>query len=99
MDAPTPTSPNPRWIQAKSGRLWIDIDTWGHLAGTCHQHLAQGRHILVSGRLSQKQWADATTGEKRTRYVVTAREVDFLTNDRKDPRDPDRSASAGLRHA
>lgn len=63
---------------SKAGRLWIDIDTWGHLAGTCYQHLAKGRHVLVSGRLTQKQWADPTTGDKRTRYLITAREVDFL---------------------
>lgn len=63
---------------SKSGRLWIDVDTWGRLAGTCHQHLAKGRHVLVSGRLKQKEWADAATGEKRSRFVVTARDVDFL---------------------
>lgn len=63
---------------SKTGRLWIDVDTWGKLAGTCHQHLAKGRQVLVSGRLTQKQWADAETGEKRSRLVVTARDVDFL---------------------
>ena len=63
---------------SKSGRLWIDVDTWGRLAGTCHQHLAKGRRVLVSGRLTQKEWADSKTGEKRTRYVVTAGDVDFL---------------------
>ena len=63
---------------SKSGRLWIDIDTWGRLAGTCHQHLTKGRQVLVSGRLAQKEWADAATGEKRSRFVVTARDVDFL---------------------
>ena len=63
---------------SKSGRLWIDIDTWGPLAGTCYQHLRKGRHVLVAGRLTQKQWADPTTGEKRTRFIVTADNVDFL---------------------
>ena len=63
---------------SKSGRLWIDIDTWGRLAGTCHQHLAKGRHVLVSGRLTQKEWTDRTTREKRVRYLVSARDVDFL---------------------
>ena len=63
---------------SKNGRLWIDIDTWGPLAGTCYQHLRKGRHVLVAGRLTQKQWADATTGEKRTRFIVSASEVDFL---------------------
>ncbi len=62
----------------KTGRLWIDVDTWGRLAGTCHQHLAKGRYVLVSGRLTQKQWADPATGEKRSRYLITARDVDFV---------------------
>ena len=64
---------------SKSGLLWIDIDTWERLAGTCHQHLAKGRKVLVSGRLTQKQWADSETGQKRSRYLVTARDVDFLS--------------------
>jgi len=64
---------------SKSGRLWIDVDTWGRLAGTCHQHLSKGRHVLVSGRLKQMEWADKATGEKRTRSVLTAHEVDFLS--------------------
>ncbi len=63
---------------SKSGRLWIDVDTWGRLAGTCHQHLAKGRHVLVSGRLTQMEWTEQRTGEKRTRFLVIARDVDFL---------------------
>lgn len=63
---------------SKSGRIWIDVDTWGRLAGTCHQHLTKGRHVLVSGRLTQKEWSDKTTGAKRFRYLVSAWDVDFL---------------------
>ena len=65
---------------SKGGRLWIDVDTWGKLAGTCAQHLTKGRHVLVSGRLTQKQWAAAATGEKRSRYLVNASDVDFLSS-------------------
>ena len=64
---------------SKTGRLWIDIETWGPLAGVCYQHLRKGRTIIVAGRLTQKQWADTTTGEKRTRLIVTASAVDFPT--------------------
>ena len=66
----------------KTGRLWIDVDAWGRLAGVCYQHLTKGRHVLVAGRLTHKQWADPTTGEKRSRYLVTATEVDFLGSPR-----------------
>jgi single-strand DNA-binding protein len=63
---------------SKSGRLWIDVDAWGALAGTCYQHLRKGRTIIVAGRLTQKQWSDPETGERRSRYVVTASQVDFV---------------------
>ena len=63
---------------SKAGRLWIDVETWGPLAGRCYQHLRKGRDVLVAGRLVQKQWADPTTGEKRTRVLVSASEVDFM---------------------
>ena len=64
---------------SKSGRLWIDVDTWGRLAGTCLP-APRPRDATSSsaGRLTQKQWADPATGEKRSRYLVTATEVDFL---------------------
>ena len=63
---------------AKTGRLWIDIDTWGRLAGTCHQHLTKGRHVLVAGRLTQHEWTDAATGKRQVRYTVVATDVEFL---------------------
>lgn len=63
---------------SKTGRLWIDIETWGTLAGVCYQHLRKGRTIIVAGRLTQKQWADPASGEKRSRLVVAASEVDFV---------------------
>ena len=65
----------------KTGRLWIDVDTWGRLAGICYQYLTKGRHVLVAGRLTQKQWSDLATGEKRSRYLITASEIDFLPPD------------------
>lgn len=61
----------------KGGRLWIDIETWGALAGTCYQHLRTGRHVLVAGRLVQKQWADED-GTKKRRVFIVARDIDFL---------------------
>jgi len=58
-------------------KLWIDVEAWGHLAGTIAQHGIKGRGVSVSGRLTQKTWRDKDTGEARSRYVVTARDVDF----------------------
>lgn len=62
-------------------RLWIDVEAWGHLAGTIAHHASAGRAVLVSGRLSQKTWKDTQSVEARIRYVVTALDVDILTDD------------------
>jgi len=64
----------------RGGRLWIDIETWGHLAGTIAHHATAGRQVSVSGRLTQKTWRDRDTGRARSRYVVTATDVDLLAN-------------------
>jgi single-strand DNA-binding protein len=69
---------------SKGGRVWIDVETWGHLAGTCYQHLTKGRSVIVAGRLTQKQWADPATGERRTRQIVTASDVDFIQEKAQD---------------
>ena len=62
---------------SKGGRVWIDIEAWGHLAGTCYQHAHKGRQVIVAGRLTQKQWPDPATGEKRSRYLVVATDVEL----------------------
>lgn len=63
----------------RGGKLWIDVECWGHLAGTIAHHGASGRHVSVSGRLTQKTWRDQTRGDARCRYVVTAADIDLLT--------------------
>jgi single-stranded DNA-binding protein len=58
-------------------RLWIDIDTWGHLAGTCAAHLRKSRAVAVTGRLACDEWTDRD-GAHRQRYHVNATAVTFL---------------------
>lgn len=59
-------------------KLWIDIECWGHLAGTIARHGSKGRGVSVSGRLTQKTWRDKSTGDARHRIVVTALNVELL---------------------
>lgn len=80
-------------------RLWIDIDTWGQLAGGCATHLHRSRAIAVSGRLECDEWTDRD-GHRRTRWHVNATTVTYL--DRPGPvadphgcRDGQGSAHAG----
>lgn len=61
-----------------SPRVWVDVETWGHLAGTCAAHLARGRHVAVVGSLVYREWTDQPTGERRQRWLVKASTVTFL---------------------
>ena len=67
-----------------SPRVWVDVESWGHLAGTCAAHLARGRHVAVAGALGRGQWTDRE-GERRERWFIRANKVTFL----------DRPAAAG----
>lgn len=63
------------------GQVWIDVEAWGHLAGTVHRHGKSDRPVIVAGRLAQKTWHDRATGEARHRYVITANDIDLLPDD------------------
>lgn len=60
------------------GQVWIDVEAWGHLAGTTHHHGHLDRAVVVAGRLTHKTWHDRSTGEARHRYVITAADIDLL---------------------
>ena len=58
-------------------KLWIDVECWGHLAGTMGRHATKGRGVSVSGRLIHKTWRDKNTGDARHRYVIKAIDIDL----------------------
>ncbi len=60
------------------GQLWVDIEAWGHLAGTIHQHATPDRVAIVGGRLAQRTWQDHKTGDARSRYVIVANDIDLI---------------------
>jgi len=76
------------WAIAIDGkhREWIGIEVWGHLAGTCAQHLRAGRRIAVTGSLRTKQWNDRD-GNRQRIWFCKANDVTFL--------DPPPSAGTG----
>lgn len=62
----------------RGGRVWIDVEAWGALAGMCYRHLTEGRSVIVSGRLIQREWADASSAQRRWKHLVHASSVEFL---------------------
>lgn len=54
---------------------FIDIVCFGKVAENLIDSVAKGDSIIVVGKLQQQEWADKTTGEKRTGFRVVADEV------------------------
>ena len=58
-------------------RLYLTVQTWGHLAGRCAQHLFAGRHVAVVGALCHEHWINRS-GERAERWYAKASAVSFL---------------------
>ena len=47
-------------------------------AQLCSEYLRKGSQVLVTGRISQDNWEDKSTGQKRSKLFITAVSVQFL---------------------
>ena len=63
---------------------FFDVVAFGTLAEACAEHLGKGRQVLVEGTLRQQTWADAGTGERRSRVEILANRVQFLGSPRRE---------------
>ncbi len=57
--------------------VYVDVTAFGKLAENCHEYLAKGRRIAVSGRLEYSEWTD-NDGGKHSKHEVIADQIDFL---------------------
>ena len=70
-------------------RLWIDVESWGQLAGTVAAHLAKGRHVAVTGEIRHTSY-HGRDGQRHDDWKVHADRIIFL-----DPPPPDPAAEPG----
>jgi single-stranded DNA-binding protein len=82
-------------------RVWINVEAWGHVAGTVATYLRARRHVAVTGRLAHSEYHDHD-GHKQTRYHVVADRIGFLELPTSDgdagkaaPNGPDHATSNG----
>ncbi len=57
---------------------FVDIEVWGRQAETADQYLRKGAPALIEGRLRLDQWEDRESGQKRSKLLVRAEQVQFL---------------------
>ena len=64
--------------EMKEKTNYYDVDVWGKQAETVAQYIGKGSSVLVDGRLDQDHWEDKTTGQKRSKTFVVAKNIQFL---------------------
>jgi single-strand DNA-binding protein len=57
---------------------WFDVTVFGKVAESTAQYMRKGMEVGVSGRLQQDKWTN-DAGENRSRVLIVAQQVDFLT--------------------
>lgn len=57
---------------------WFTIVAWNRLAEICRDHLQRGSRVYIEGRLQNRSWDDAQTGEKRYRTEIVANDMIIL---------------------
>ena len=61
---------------------WFNLELWGKTAQVAADYVKKGSLIGVTGSMHQDEWADRTTGEKKTKWVVRVDKLDLLGSKR-----------------
>jgi len=64
--------------ERKEETNWFKITTWGKLAETCNEFVSKGMSIYAEGAVRLDEW-EGEDGQKRSRMVLTANQIQFLT--------------------
>lgn len=75
-----------RGSSKQRGDLFIDVQCWDKLAESVNEYTRKGRLVAVTGELQEDSWEDRDSGQKRTKMLINARNVEFLD---KAPADDD----------
>ena len=73
---------NDRRKNAQSGEWedspnYVSVVVFGSRAEGLSRHLSKGSKLVVDGKLRWSEWADKTTGDKRSKLEVVADNIDF----------------------
>ena len=68
--------------------VWLGVTLWGQTAELAQKAVRKGDRLGITGRLSQEEWEDKTTGKKQRKTKVTASEMHLLEKKRDDSQSP-----------
>lgn len=73
---------------------WVNVIAWEKLAELAEKFLKKGKQIALSGTLQTSSWDDKTTGQKRYKTEVVARDLMFMDSGSKSEDQPTRQERA-----
>lgn len=83
--------------------IWLDVTIWDKQAETAQKYVHKGDMVGITGRLSQDEWDDKTTGKKMTKIKVICESMTLLPNGKREeggaPPAPASRRSTGTQHA
>lgn len=59
-----------QWEEA--GTSFFDVKVFKNLAENIAESLQKGDKVIVVGRIAQESWEDKKTGDKRSKFVISA---------------------------
>lgn len=60
-------------------KCFIDVTVWGKQAEFVKNKFRKGDGIYIIGRIDFQQWEDKNGGGKRSKHILTAKEINFPT--------------------
>ncbi len=72
--------------EEREDACFVDVQVWGKLAQNCAEYLSKGSAAFVEGRLRCNRWEDRETGQPRTRLVIRADRVQFISTPNREAR-------------
>lgn len=68
-------------VAGVSDTTFLEVSAWQGLAELCAKFLSKGRQVAVQGRLKSSSWDQ--DGQKRSKVIVVAEQVQFLDRPKK----------------
>jgi single-strand DNA-binding protein len=56
----------------------IDCEAWGKSAELITDRLKKGDSVFVTGAVRRQEWNDKTTGDKRSKHVLSIQRFEFM---------------------
>ena len=69
-----------RGMKREDDTEWFNLEIWGKTAQVAADYVRKGSLIGVEGRVKTDRWTDKTTGEERSKLVVSVNSLNLLSS-------------------